>query len=124
MLSAALTMSSKRSFSIGMACSTNGWSRLYANIMRRRIPNHRLRMSCDGLWNSRHVMTLPIIIQDIRDRDLSLNVVVLATKAKAGPERARSKAPALTHLPNILVDHASGDFLRRKIKPRLNALEI
>ena len=68
-------------------------------------------------------MTLPIIIHDIRHMDLSLNVVAMAIKAKAEPERVRSEAPALTHLPNILVDQVSGDFLRRKIKPRLNALE-
>ena len=47
----------------------------------------------------------------------------MATKAKAEPERARSEAPALTHLPNILVDQVSGEILKRRIKPRLNALE-
>ena len=67
-------------------------------------------------------MTLPIIMEDIRDKGLSLNVVVMATKTKAEPERAEA-VPALLFPPNVSVDHVSGEILKRRIEPRLNALE-
>ena len=123
MRSAALTMNNKRSFGTGMVCPTSGWSRPCASIIRRQRRDRRLRKSCDMHSRLRHAMTLPIIMEDIRDRGLSLNVVAMATKAKVEPERARSEAPALLFLPNILVDQVSGNFLKGRIKPRLNALE-
>ena len=122
MLSAALTMSSKRFFSIGVACLTNGWSRPYANIIRRQRRDLRLRISCDRLSRMRRAMTLPIIMEDIRDRGLSLNVVAMATKAKAEPERAEA-VPALLFPPNVPVDQVSGEILKKRINPRLSALE-
>ena len=69
-------------------------------------------------------MTMPIIMKDIRDRGLSLNVVAMATKAMAGPERAQPRSepvPALLFPPNVPVDQVSGEILKRRINPRLNA---
>ena len=74
---------------------TNGWSRLCASTIRRQRRDRHLRKSCDMHSRMRRVMTLPIIMEDIQDRGISLTVVAMATKAKAEPERARSEAPAL-----------------------------
>ena len=59
-------------------------------------------------------MTLPIIMEDIRDRGLGLNVVAMATKAKAEPGRAQPRSepvPALLIPLNVSVDQVSGVIL-------------
>ncbi len=71
-------------------------------------------------------MTLPIIMEDIRDRGLSLNAVAMATKAKAEPGRAQpSPEPVLALLTpvNVPVVQVNGVILKRRINPRLSALE-
>ncbi len=65
-------------------------------------------------------------MQDIRDKGLSLNVVAMATKAKAEPGRAQpdpKPVPALLTPVNVPVVQVNGEILKRRINPRLNALE-